>query len=93
MEVYGEKGYVFADREQLRFLRDASSNEIKEKVPSPAAPYNDPFLYMAAIIRGKIPADEQSLSSLGVNMIAMEILDAAKQSAKTGRVVLLKKEK
>ena len=92
MEVYGEKGYVFADREQIRFLKDASSNEIEEKVPSPAAPYNDPFLYMTAIIRGKIPADEQSLSSLRVNMIAMEILDAAKQSAKTGRVVVLKKE-
>lgn len=92
MEVYGQNGYVFADRDHLRFLKDASSDEIKVKVPSPSPPYHDPFLYMTAMVRGKIPADKKSPSSLRVNMIAMEILDAAKRSAGTGRVVILEKQ-
>jgi hypothetical protein len=35
--------------------------------------------------------DDHDLSSLPVNMIAMEILDAASQSAKQGKRIYLKK--
>ena len=93
MEVYGQTGYIFADREQIRYLSDVSSGETKEQVPAPTPPYHDPFMYLTAIIRGTIPADETSLSSLPVNMIAMEILDAAKRSARTGRSIVLSEKR
>ena len=93
MEVYGQTGYIFADKDHIRFLTDPAGPEVKEKIPPPDHPYHDPFLYMTALIRGTIPSDESDLSSLSVNMIAMEILDAARRSAKTGRVISLKKVK
>ena len=93
MEIYGQTGYIFADKDHIRFLTDPAGQEIKKKIPPPDRPYDDPFLYMTALIRGTIPSEERDLSSLSVNMIAMEILDAARRSAKTGRVIFLKKER
>jgi len=93
MEIYGQKGYVFADKNEIRFLTDPSGREVKETVAPPPEPYHDPFLYMSSVIRGTIPIDDNDLSSLSINMTAMEILDAAKQSANTGKVVFLKKRK
>jgi predicted dehydrogenase len=93
MEVYGQKGYVFADKDHIRFLTNPAGKEVKENVPPPGKPYHDPFLYMTSVIRGTITSDEKDLSSLSINMTAMEILDAAKQSANTGKVVFLNKEK
>lgn len=93
MEVYGQTGYIFADKDHIRFMTDPAGQEVKEKIPPRDHPYHDPFLYMTALIRGTIAADERDLSSLPVNMIAMEILDAARRSAKSARVIFLKKEK
>ena len=42
------------------------------------------------MVRGEVKMSDTDLSSLRVNMIAMEILDAAKLSAETGRVIDLK---
>lgn len=85
MEVYGTKGYVIADREGLRMRPSAEAPERAEKVPPRAKPYHDPFAYLAAVVRGEIKMEETDLSSLTNNMIVMEILEAAKQSAKEGR--------
>ena len=93
MEIYGQKGYVFADKDYIRFLTDPKAQEAKQKISPPEHPYHDPFLYLTSVIRATIPADDNDLSSLSVNMIAMEILDAARRSANTGKVVFLEKEK
>jgi predicted dehydrogenase len=54
----------------------------------PPAPYDDPFAYFAALIRGAIrPGND--LSSLPVNLVVVEILDAARRSAREGRTVVL----
>ena len=93
MEIYGQTGYIFADKDHIRFLTDPAGQEVKEKIPAREDPYHDPFRYMTALIRRTIPSDDTDLSSLSVNMIAMEILDAARRSAKSGRVISLKNEK
>ena len=90
LEVYGQTGAVFAlDRSHLRV-------RLSEKAPiqdltaaAPPAPYDEPFAYLAAIVRGT--AKEDVLSALPTNLVVVEILDAARQSAKEGRTVHLKR--
>lgn len=92
MEVYGQTGYIMADRNSIRFLQDSEKGEVVEKVPRRAKPYDDPFTFFAAVIRGTVTLNDQDLSSLPINMTAMEILEAARQSAKSGKVIYLKKD-
>jgi len=91
MEVYGATGTVFADnRSEMRIRFENDKAERKDTLPERAAPYNDPFAFFAALIREKIRLTPYDLSSLENNMIVIEILDAARKSAKTGKAVLLK---
>ena len=90
MEVYGRNGSLFADRTQLRH-RHSQSEDIVEEVPQRHAPFDDPFRFLTAVVRGNITLEENDLSALQVNMIAMEILEAAKRSASTGEAVLVEK--
>jgi predicted dehydrogenase len=91
MEIYGKSGYIKADRDGIAFQTDPGKGEQEQKIPPREAPYNDPFLYFAAVIRRQIRISDQDLSSLAVNMTAMEILQAARESAASGKVVLLEK--
>jgi len=85
MEVYGRTGYVLVpDSKRLR-LRLGNADETDAAVPSLAAPNNDPLSYLAAVARGDI--QPSGLSSLKVNLIATEILDASRESARTGKRV------
>jgi predicted dehydrogenase len=59
-----------------------------EEAAHPGAPYDDPLHYLAAVIRGSV-AEEDSVSSLKTNLTVSEILDAARQSAQSGRSVKL----
>jgi hypothetical protein len=56
-------------------------------------PYDDPFALLAAVVQKKITLPAYDLSSLENNMIVVEILDAAIQSARTGKKVMLKENK
>lgn len=90
MEVYGATGAVFADNRstiRMRFERDTA--ERKAVLKEREYPYDDPFALFAALIRKKVTLPKYDLSSLENNMIVMEILEAAKQSAKTGKAVKL----
>ena len=68
-----------------------SAREAKVAAPPLKTPYNDPFTYFAAVARGSIRS-ENDPGSLKINMVAMEILDAAIKSAKSGKVVRLRKQ-
>ena len=60
----------------------------QETTPEPlTGPEADPLAYLAAVTRGEIKPS--GLSSLEVNMIVTEILDAARESAKTGKRVMI----
>jgi len=90
MEIYGQTGYLLADnRTQLRYRKNEKAAEEKMTLPELKPPYDDPFAYFAAVVRGNTAA-ENDLSSLKVNMVVVEILAAAVQSAKTGKTVVLK---
>jgi predicted dehydrogenase len=91
MEVYGQTGYIIADGKGIRFLKGGSKEEETQSIPLRPQPYDDAFRFLSAVIRGEITMTDQDLSSLPVNMTAMEILDAASRSAKTGKIVYMKK--
>jgi len=89
MEVFGRTGYARAlDSTALivRKANDASGQDRKET--SIPRPYDDPLHYFEAVLAGEI-AEENSLSSLKTNITVTEILDAARQSAQTGKTVSL----
>lgn len=90
MEVYGKTGYAIADRDGITVRPSADAKEIITPVPSREKPYHDPFAYFAAVVRGDIKMNKADLSSLENNMIVVEILEAAKQSATEGKRVELK---
>ncbi len=90
IEVYGRAGYVHApDGKSLRVRKEIETQE-KLQTPAPrSAPLDDHFAYFAAVVRGEITVAENDLSSLSNNVMVMKILDAAKQSAATGKTVQL----
>jgi predicted dehydrogenase len=91
MEVYGATGYVLSDnRSTLRIRLNGEATERSETLGERETPYDDPFALLASVIQKKITLPAYDLSSLENNLIVMEILDAAIQSARTGKKVLLK---
>ena len=93
MEVYGQTGYVIADNNNAMRLRNkASKGEQRTTVKAADVPvYEDPFAYFADVLRDKITVPENGLYSLRTNVTVVRILDAARESAKTGKTVRLDK--
>jgi predicted dehydrogenase len=89
MEVYAQNGYVIGDRSGLKMRLSYDGPEEYLKSESPAKPYHDPFSYFAAVVRNEIKIEKTDLSSLENNMLVVEILEAAKKSAKEGKSVAL----
>jgi predicted dehydrogenase len=89
MDVYGRTGYVKTIRSGEIEVRRAGEAEgqVSKAAPVPA-PFDDPLHLLAAVIRGEV-SEEGTLSGSGTNLIVSEILDAARQSAQTGRTVTL----
>jgi predicted dehydrogenase len=94
MEVYGDKGYIITrDNNNMRMKNSESKPEEAIRITAKEVPvYTDPFAYFADVIRGKITVPENGLYSLENNVKAVRILDAARESAKTGKTVLFKKK-
>src|SRR5216684_8328657 len=87
MEVYGQKGYaITVGRDELRVRLSKKEEKLTEAKPL-AAPHEDSVSYLRAVVLGGLkPAGP---SSLETNVIVTEILDAARQSAATGKTVRL----
>ena len=90
MEVYGKTGYVYAlDGLNMR-VREAGQREARQVRLEPRrTPFDDPFAYFAAVVRGEVTVADGDLSSLANNMTVMRILDAARRSAEAGQTVTL----
>ena len=85
MEVFGQKGYLHALNGNTLEGRDTGTYHKIEVKP---IVYKDDLTYLAAVLSGKIqPLND--LSSLENNLIVVRILEAAKESAKTGKRVVL----
>lgn len=96
MEVYGQTGAIFADDgSHLRVrMAEGYSGFLEEKLElAPRAkPFDDPFSVLIEVVRGKTKLDPFDPYSLENNLIVMEILEAAKESAKTNKTVMLPKK-
>lgn len=91
IEVYGQTGYAIAqNRHRIRVRTRDDPGEKTLNLPDPEAPMDDPFAYLAAVLRGKVQVKPMDLSSLENNLIVVEILDAAIESARTKKTVQLK---
>jgi predicted dehydrogenase len=93
MEVYGLTGAIFADdRHRLR-LRIAEGYDGYQEdaftLEELDAPFDDPFALLAAVVRGEVQLPPYDLYSLENNLLVVEILEAARKSAKRGKKVRL----
>jgi glucose-fructose oxidoreductase len=89
-EVYGEHGYAISNGGNEVRVRIGETNAAKEerKTPQPLPESeHDSLTYLSAVVRGMKPA---GVSSLENNMIVTEILEAARESARTGKKVVLR---
>lgn len=88
MEVYGQTGYIItANSEDMR-LRKGQEPERTIRVTSSGIPvYENPFSYLADVIRGELKLPENGLYSLKTNIMVVRILEAARESARSGKTV------
>lgn len=95
MEIYGLTGALFADnRTKLRVRIAEGYDGFKEEsfnLNERQAPLDDPFALFAGVIKNEITLAPFDLSSLENNMVVMEILEAARKSAKTKKTVVIGK--
>ena len=91
-EVYGASGYAIAEGgNKLRVrLPGKREEEARTALAELSAEERDPVSYLAAVARGK--RKPSGLSSLENNMIVVEMLDAARESARTGKTIRLRNE-
>lgn len=89
MDVYGSTGYAKAlDADRLEVRRKGAREAQTTKGGGILAPCDDPLHYLAAVLRGEV-AEENSVSALKTNVTVSEILDAARQSAQSGKTITL----
>lgn len=86
IEIYGKTGWLIADRNEAKLKASAKSPiDITSGYES-----GDPFKYLTGVVHGDIKLLPTDLSSLENNVIVVEILEAAKKSAKEGKTIILK---
>lgn len=83
MQIYGESGALFLPDRGTLLERKGNTQVSTLPVAPLAETESNPVSYLAAVVRGKLKPS--GLSSLETNLIVCEILDAAKESARTGR--------
>ena len=89
MEVYGKTGFVICENNQDMLVME---NEDDGSHPVKAGPLpkgiDDPFAFLTKVIKENFVIEPFAPSSLENNKIVIQILDAAKYSAKTGQTVV-----
>jgi glucose-fructose oxidoreductase len=89
-EVYGVNGYAITvglDRLRVRY---AGEEQEKQVAAEPLGPPRDSSLHYLAAVLNSTVKPQGDLTSLDTNIIVMQILEAARESARTGRTVTLK---
>ena len=87
MALFGTDGDLRTRGSEGLELRRGDGPVKEVDCPPLASESADPFAHFAAVVRGRVRAN--ALSSLENNLIVMEILDAARESARSGRTVEL----
>lgn len=92
LEVYGDSGYLIAENDTTLHKRNLKmkSEEIKHISVRDMQIIDNPFSYLKGVINGNILMPANGLYSIGNNKLVLDILDAARLSAKSGKVIYLK---
>jgi predicted dehydrogenase len=92
MEVYGDSAYIIAVNAQKMRLRNKEAAPETEKTVTEKDihVFTDPFSYLHAVLRGKEKIEPYGLYSTENNVMVNRILEAAIQSAKTGKTIYMK---
>ena len=91
MEVYGATGYaITVGSNQVRLRHEHDTDERLIAAPPLSPPQSDSLSYLAAVLRGQLEP-KGDLTALDTNIVVMQILDAARESARTGKSVRLTK--
>ena len=89
MEVYGATGYaITVEQNRIRIRREHDAAEHIEPAPALPDSEKDSLSYLTAVLGGKI-TPSGDLSSLDTNVVVMQILDAARESVRTGKTIHL----
>ena len=87
-EVYGAEGYAIATGgDSLKVRLPGQQAEEARSLPDLPPGQTDSLSYLIAVARGKIKPS--GLGSLENNLIVTEILEAARESVRTGKTVML----
>lgn len=89
MEIYGDKGYIMAPDKNNLLQRRSENVEARRVTAKDIPVYEDPFLYLADVVNGKLRPEAHGLYALPNNMLVVQILEAAKESVRTGKQVKL----
>jgi len=92
MEIYGDSGYIITiDNSNMRVRNKIKPVETPVMVTAKDIDvYEDPFAYFYDVLKGKIIVKPTDLYALDNNVRVVEILEAARESAKTGKTIKLK---
>jgi predicted dehydrogenase len=87
LDIIGREGYVLVPQKDVVRVRKTGSQESEIKLtPAPGAAL-DEISYFVSVVRKQ--TQPTGLPSLEMNLTVMEILDAARESVRTGRRVEL----
>jgi len=88
MEIYGNEGYIFCINSfDMEILEKGKKESVEIKATPLPKRVNDPFALLQQVIQEDYSLPPFSPSSIENNIIVMQILEAAKISAKTGSTV------
>jgi glucose-fructose oxidoreductase len=92
VEVYGKAGEVKTlgkDALEVRKAGEKQAEKVEAKGLTP--PMDDELSYLRAVVRGELKPEGPG--SLEVNVVVAEVLDAARESAKSGKTVKMEEVK
>ena len=90
METYGMDGYaITVGPDHMRTRYKGQKEETASAAPALPANRSGSLAYLAAVLHGEIKPDGD-MSALDTNMVVMQILTAARESAQSGKTVELK---
>jgi predicted dehydrogenase len=92
VEIYGETGEVISVGRDAMDVRLKGENKMSHETAKPlVAPEDDELHYLRAVVLDGLKPEGRS--SLELNVVVAEILDAARESAKTGKTVRMGEKK
>jgi predicted dehydrogenase len=93
MELYGETGAIYVENKNDMAVRISEGydgySEKKITISEREKPFDDPFSVFAAVIINELILEPYDPYSLENNMVTMRVLQAAIESSKTNRTVIL----